>query len=184
MVNNSADQIPQEDVKRWLETDMWTAIPEPTLTTLLSSPPFITIPGILNFRDLSLTTPSYIQPGLLFRSGALDPSLPPASTAVLQDSLGIKLILDLRSDREVARAPDPQIPGIENLWMKTEREPTPIQLEKYMGNGKGGYVQEYEQILEIYTGSIREALRWVRDAKGPMLFHCSGAFQPKLAIPF
>lgn len=158
-----------------LETDMTIPIAGPALTYFLSQAPFLPIPGILNLRDLGLSAPSYIRPNLLFRSGALASPLPLSSSISLKDTLGVKLLLDLRSEREIARAPEPILDGVENLWVQSERAPTPISFQGFEGKGaKEGYTRMYEEVLEIHKGSFGRALEWVRDGRGAVLFHCSG----------
>lgn len=175
MATSTANDGPLYNIAEVLETDMTIPIPEPALAHLLSQPPFLPIPGILNLRDLGLSAPSYIRPNLLFRSGALASPLPPSSIASLKDTLSIKIILDLRSEREIARAPDPILDGVENLWVKSERAPTPISFQGFEGKGaKEGYKRMYEEVLEIHKGSFGRALEWVRDGRGAVLFHCSG----------
>ena len=76
--------------------------------------------NIQNLRDLGgLTTMDgkKVKPGLLFRSGKLD-----AATAsdieMLSNSLHIGKIVDFRMEDEAKQAPDPTIPGVENVYIK------------------------------------------------------------------
>lgn len=82
----------------------------------LSSPPFIPVEGVINFRDLGLSSTNQIHPGLLFRSGELT-HLTPAGADTLASSLHIRAVFDLRSETEVntfaSRTPD--APALRNV---------------------------------------------------------------------
>ncbi|KAF2184319.1 hypothetical protein K469DRAFT_666745 [Zopfia rhizophila CBS 207.26] len=161
------------DLKKLVETDITDVIDASTINTILSKPPFIPIPGIVNLRDIGIDASPYIRPDLIFRSGGLN-ALSDSSKAQLKDELDIKLILDLRSDREIARSPDPVIEGVKNLHLTSTIVPSPINLEEFIVNGgKDGYVKMYGEILEIHKPSIRAALEWLRDEGTPLLFHCT-----------
>jgi hypothetical protein len=157
---------------------MSVSIPPAALAPALANPPFIPIPGILNLRDPGCSNPSYLRPGLLYRSGALAAPLPPRSVALLKDTLHIELVLDLRSESEVLRAPDPEMEGVRNVWVRSEREATALDLGAFVKSGaREGYVGMYGEVLENYRESFGEALRWVGErghGGGAMLFHCSG----------
>jgi protein tyrosine/serine phosphatase len=87
-----------------------------TLTDVLSSPPFITVPSIFNFRDLSglPSQPTGIAPGIAYRCGTLE-NLTPEGIEALKE-LGIKTIFDLRSLAERNAFPTVEIDGVENIW--------------------------------------------------------------------
>ncbi|KAF2690790.1 hypothetical protein K458DRAFT_355046 [Lentithecium fluviatile CBS 122367] len=156
-----------------INTDIRTPIPAPLLTQALTEPPFIPIPGITNLRDLGRLPSSPIRPNLFYRSGALQ-NLPSASLTRLRDDLGVKLVLDLRSKGETARSPDPEIEGIKNAYFESKRVPRPIEMVKFIDEGgKRGYVELYDEVLDIYEESVRGVLEWVRDGGGPVLFHCT-----------
>ena len=89
---------------------------------ILSSPPFITVEGVINFRDFgSLGAPNApssegnnlkIKPGLLFRSGELT-KLSDSGKETLK-KLGITTVFDLRSDLEIKKyqSATPDIEGV------------------------------------------------------------------------
>ena len=57
-----------------IATPITEPIPSPITDRLLASPPFISIPGLFNARDLSdVTQPaSNIRPAYIYRSGSLE----------------------------------------------------------------------------------------------------------------
>lgn len=110
---------------------------EDYVRTRLSQPPFVTIDGVLNIRDLGsyqTADPSLItKPSLMYRSGEVAGIteegiflVSPSTRIATQShelgksqlkSLGITHIFDLRSDPEMAKwqTPIPQIDGVEMI---------------------------------------------------------------------
>lgn len=95
------------------------AIDEAVVKKTLSSPPFINVEGIINFRDfgalpstLPSVTPLSIRAGYLFRSGELK-RLTDAGKETLRQ-LGIKKVFDLRLDFEIKEfnAATPEVDGV------------------------------------------------------------------------
>jgi len=90
---------------------------------LLSSDPFVKVPGSFNARYLTSRFPllqvdgseeSTIREKYIYRSGALSHLRPEGREALI--SLGIKDIYDLRSEKERDLEPDPSIDGVEAHW--------------------------------------------------------------------
>ncbi|CDO73781.1 hypothetical protein BN946_scf185015.g109 [Trametes cinnabarina] len=83
----------------------------------LSRPPFVTIPGVVNVRDLGsypTSSPGLVtRPGLVYRSGEISHITPEGMQKLRQ--LGITTIYDLRSETEMHRyeTPIPTIEGVE-----------------------------------------------------------------------
>ncbi|KAF2740620.1 hypothetical protein EJ04DRAFT_558613 [Polyplosphaeria fusca] len=168
----------QHELHKLVETDMLDVIPKSIVDDVLSKPPFTVVPGVVNIRDLGAFASPYVKHNLIYRSGTLSPphprSLPPASLSMLRDELGIKLILDMRNDREIAGAPDPVLQGVQNVHLRSTKPPTPTDMNAFLENGGiRGYVNMYEEILDIHTPSIQKALEWIRDEGTPLLFHCT-----------
>lgn len=162
------------DLKELAEIDMELPIQKAILDEVLTKDPFTPVPGIINMRCLGSLPSSRIRKGLIYRSGALN-NLPLSSLSTLKDDLGIKLILDLRTQREITRSPNPAIAGVTNKHFDSLRVPSPLDLSEFVEEGgKKGYVKMYEEVLEIHQPSIRAALEWVRDEGSPLLFHCTG----------
>ncbi len=174
-------------------------LPEPELTRVLNSDPFIPIPGALNLRTIS--SPS-LPPNLIFRSGALS-HLPLTALAPLKDTYKITTIFDLRSAREREKSPSPEIPGIETVWIPSTVDvdarflgagatatlvDEKIQPEKpklaavrikpadFVANdGKDGYLKMYGEILDSHRDAYRAVFERLRDGRGGVLFHCTGS---------
>lgn len=157
------------DLKTLTETDINTPIPSRTLDIALNNLSFLPIPNAINIRDLGGLPSSPIRSGLIYRSGAIHPVDPSSLT-----SLSLSLILDLRSDREIHRNPNPSIPGVQKISLPGTRAPSPINMTDFIPNaGADGYAAMYMEILEIYAPSFKRALEWLRDEQTPMLFHCT-----------
>ncbi len=118
MANDPSPQYPNNDL---LLTDMASPLDPTTVTNILSKPPFIAIPGALNLRDLGLLPNSPIPPGLIYRSGAIN-----GISAKDLASLNIRMILDLRSLREVLRDPTKAVDGVENVHVEAARVPRAV----------------------------------------------------------
>jgi hypothetical protein len=179
MATNSATY----DLKSLAEKDMYDPIDKKIVEETLAKDPFITVPGVINIRDIgALASPHQFRRGLVYRSGALN-KLPASSLAQLKDGLGVKMILDLRAEHEIVRSPNPVIEGVKNVHFDSSRIPTPVEMHEFVANGgMDGYVKMYEEVLEIHGPNIRAALEWLRDEKSPMLFHCTGAFPPSAPL--
>ncbi|KAK4122338.1 hypothetical protein N657DRAFT_647024 [Parathielavia appendiculata] len=168
----SADQ----DLLTLCQTDAFTPIPEATLHSIFSNPPFVPIPDTFNARDLGLLPGSPIRPGLIYRSGGFFRGLSPEGAATIAGKLGVKKMFDLRSVREHERQPDPNIDGVEGVWVKPGEEDAVVVLEDFLdGEGEKGYVAMYLDVLQVYRDGIRAVLEHVRDGRGEegLLFHCT-----------
>lgn len=110
-----------------------------TLARILSSPPFVTVEGVINFRDVAgVHTPASLDPNIhgneksghrvksstFFRSGELT-RLTPAGLAKLRDELHITTIFDLRSKREVEKW-KAGTPGVATVGDGGEEEPIKV----------------------------------------------------------
>ncbi|CAO2658668.1 Nn.00g063910.m01.CDS01 [Neocucurbitaria sp. VM-36] len=146
---------------------MSTPLPASTTTSILSAAPFICIPGIINIRDLGLLPSSPIAPGLLFRSGAIHTAA--ASSPDDIASLGVNMVLDLRTEGEVKRGADPVVEGV--------GVPSPIgnlvMSDFIEEGGVKAYTAMYLEVLEVYAPSFKRALEWLRDERSGILFHCT-----------
>lgn len=94
-----------------------------------TSLPFVlTLQGGSNFRDLGgyeTEDGRHVKWGQVYRSGALG-KLTDADLAVL-DTIGIKLVCDLRSDSEVAALPDPTVGTAEQIRLSVNDESVDVQ---------------------------------------------------------
>ena len=145
-------------------TPMSTPISSAPLTAALSAPPFIPLASSLNIRDMGLLPAAPIPAALIYRSGTLPPTPSPSySSTPSLSTLNPSLILDLRSARETLASPDPIIPGAQNVSIEPVRRPASVDLAAFAKNGgRAGYVAMYMDILDVYRGSWRVGLEWVR----------------------
>ncbi|GJN83149.1 hypothetical protein PLIIFM63780_006697 [Purpureocillium lilacinum] len=164
-------------------------IPPQSLTTALSSPPFITtIPGALNVRDLGAYAPlrGLLRPRTVFRSGTLD-FLPAESRPLLRSQLGVSRVVDFRRRDEV------KVPllleggdGVQGVTLVSCPYMDGREQPRQMGPGdfvakegeelSTGYEVMYDVILRGYTTGYRtvfEALRTAGEGDA-VLFHCTG----------
>jgi hypothetical protein len=174
------------DLPTVLEIPMSTTLEESQVTQIITSPPFLPIPHVLNLRSLS--APS-LRPNLIFRSGSLD-HLPASSLTPLHSTYNITTIIDLRSAKERAEYPSPSIPGVETLWIPSSADAAVgigaanvapktvlkgIDFGSFVGNGGvDGYVRMYGGILETHKEAYKTVFERLRDEDGGLLFHCTG----------
>ncbi|KAK4449148.1 hypothetical protein QBC34DRAFT_99227 [Podospora aff. communis PSN243] len=160
------------------QTDVTSPIPTSTLYPLLTSPPFLSIPGTFNTRDLGLLpyppgTPR-IRPGLVIRTASLQ-GLTPEGGAALRE-LGIKTIYDLRSIKEHETAPDPEVEGVEGVWVAGDERDAMEDVRGFVeGGGEAGYEGMYLGVLGDYREVFKRVLEGIRDGegKGGVLLHCN-----------
>ncbi|KXX79302.1 Tyrosine-protein phosphatase [Madurella mycetomatis] len=162
------------------QTDVSQPLLPEILLPVLQQPPFVSLPGSFNTRDLGLLPGSPIRPGLAYRSGGfLTPDLPAEAAAAIVWKLGIKRIFDLRSVKEHERQPDPAIAGAEVVWTRPGEEDPLVNLEEFVeGEGEKGYANMYLDVLRVYAGAIKAVLEYVRDRDGSeeseaFMFHCA-----------
>ncbi|KAL4888098.1 protein-tyrosine phosphatase-like protein [Aspergillus ambiguus] len=171
------DRSEYRDLLRLAERDMFDPIPQETLDEVLSTPPFIAVPGTFNVRDLGAFGAPYIRTGRIYRSGMLG-YLTEEGKKRVSDDMGVRLVLDLRAARERASIPPPDIPGVKFAWIPSEGAQTHLDLNDFVGErgGEKGYTKMYLEIMEEYAASFRHALEHIRDdadSDGGILFHCS-----------
>ncbi|MEU3504063.1 tyrosine-protein phosphatase [Streptomyces hundungensis] len=158
----------------------------------------IAIPAttIANLRDLGSTPLSggrTVRPGLVFRAGQLDRMDPATDPAVA--ALGLRTILDLRTDAERADHPD-RVPAGARLLVADALADTlsasgapaaaqlkhvladPVLAEEHLGGGRAQarFADTYRALVS--TGSARAAYRTLltelaADDALPLLFHCT-----------
>ncbi|KAM5347156.1 hypothetical protein ACJ41O_010161 [Fusarium nematophilum] len=150
-------------------------------------PPFHSIPGLPNFRDLGglpvpiASRPSHtIKPGVVFRSA--EPSrVTPSGIAALQD-LKISHVYDLRSQVEIKRYASAirEWPGAERVFVPVfldddySPEAIAVRFQHYSAEGTAGFVEAYKSIWETGTGPITTILSHLAAPKpSPLLVHCT-----------
>ncbi|KAJ5983859.1 hypothetical protein N7481_005958 [Penicillium waksmanii] len=165
--------INTDNLREVLKTDIKTPIPETTVSKIISLPPFITVPGVSNFRDLSHD--EKLRAGYVYRSGNLS-DITEEGKAILAKELGITTIFDLRNEGERLRAPSPVIEGIDTIWMPYGARPASLNLRDFAGEDTSatGFVKMYNGILDAATPAFSQVFSHIRDQPDdPFIFHCS-----------
>ncbi|KAH9850816.1 protein-tyrosine phosphatase-like protein [Lenzites betulinus] len=150
----------------------------------LSRPPFVSVDGVVNVRDLGPYPTSHpglvTKPGTAYRSGEVS-HITPEGMQKLKD-LGVTTIYDLRSDTEMVRygTPIPAVDGIEVVHIpvfKTEDyspESMAKRFELYASGKIEAFMILYSQILNSAGPAFGVVLRHIRDRpNSPCLFHCT-----------
>jgi protein-tyrosine phosphatase len=152
---------------------------------------------VANLRDLGgtpLADGGRVRPGLVFRSGQLDRLDPTADPRFA--ALGVRTILDLRTDAERAEHPDRAPEGVRLLVADAladklaqagiapaaaqlkEILTDPVRAERELGGGRAELFFEDTYRALVSTASAQAAYRTLLlelaapDA-GPLLFHCT-----------
>ncbi|KAI0434796.1 tyrosine phosphatase [Xylaria sp. FL1042] len=153
-------------------------------TSGLPCPPFVSVPGLPNFRDAggyevvsdSPSIPSaegkrrakVVRRGVLFRSS--EPSrLTDIGAVQLSQQLGIKLVYDLRSAVEIARSVGSGHGFPLREWEGSERKFVPVFLDQdyspealalryknYASESDEGFIEAYKDILNAATDPANE----------------------------
>ena len=182
MSSTQEDDHGNANLATLLTTDIRTELPPQQTAKILSQRPFVSIPGLFNLRDLSTPQddgPPAIRPGFIYRSGALT-HITPAGKTALVDTLHLGTIFDLRRPEERARAPSPDIPGVETVWVPYAFTPVPVNPRDFAGpdGGVSGFVKMYLAVLECAEPAFQAVFQQIRDhPERPLLFHCSGLSQ-------
>lgn len=130
-----------------------------------------------NFRDVAgpgypTTDGGRVRTGVFYRSNDL--RLTAADHDVLA-GLGLRAVLDLRSDSEVALHPDPDVPGA--TWLHFDAIGIPMEQVAGLGTREAAraLMQEVYRAFVVHPKSrtaFGGALRQLAEG-GPQLFHCS-----------
>lgn len=170
------------NLQKLLATDIRTQIPNEVVDSIMSRPPFVAIPGVINARDISNhasgSTQPPVRPEFAYRSGALA-NISPEGKAFLLRRLGISVIFDLRHPGERTQAPSPKIEGVEIVWAPYTSTPIPVDLRDFAHGDEGasGYAKMYLNIMNVSAPIFQRVFQHIRDApQKPFLFHCSGRF--------
>ncbi|EMD40582.1 hypothetical protein CERSUDRAFT_111177, partial [Gelatoporia subvermispora B] len=151
----------------------------------LSQPPFVSIAGVHNVRDLgsyrSATSPGHMtKPRLIFRSAEVS-SITDEGIAQLK-ALGVDKVYDMRSDTEIERygTPCPELEGIEIVRVPVFKvedyspEMMAKRFELYASGQTEAFMELYSQILDHAGPAFGAIMRHIRDHSDEgMLFHCT-----------
>ncbi|KAM6496098.1 Protein-tyrosine phosphatase-like protein [Amanita muscaria] len=152
---------------------------------VLSHPPFVTIEGVINVRDLGhLPSTRYpgktTRPNLLFRSAELSRITDEGKAQLKQ--LGITTVFDTRADIELTKynAPLPSIDGVTFIrapvFQKEDYSPESMakRFQLYASGKTEAFMELYSQILDHGGPCFGAILRHVRDRPTEgCLFHCT-----------
>lgn len=157
-------------------TDVRTVIPPEQFLPVLTSAPFIASRSLLNLRDAGAVPGSAIPAGRAYRCGTLEyAARDPEALAWL--AAHVRHVYDLRREgAERDGAPDPTIPGVENVWRPARGEyATPTLADFAAAEGVAAWRKQYLNVALAYAPTFAAVLEHVRDRpREPMLFHCSG----------
>lgn len=188
-VETSAPNFPchHQDMKSFLinsaRTSQIPVVSQPVMPDL--GPPFHSIPGLANFRDLGNCPVNshpgrVIKPGLIYRSA--EPSrITDEGISALQ-ALNITHVYDLRSNVEIKR----HATAIRE-WPQSQRvfvpifqdedyspEAIAIRYQNYSSEGSEGFVEAYRTILEAGSGPFATILSHLASPEAsPFLVHCT-----------
>ncbi|KAL9083154.1 MAG: hypothetical protein Q9165_008641 [Trypethelium subeluteriae] len=160
----------------------------------LPSPPFITVPGISNFRDVGgipTSSSAKVSSGILFRSA--DPSNVTEAGLVELKNLGVTHIFDLRSSIEIDRDawnagkgadPEAGAEGIRRMGIKRSWAPvfagddySPEKIawryRQYAREGTEGFTHAYADILRAGAPSFSNIFMHLAHVPSPCLVHCT-----------
>lgn len=173
---------PQYNIPKLVATDIRTQIPNDIVDNVMSRPPFVAIPGVVNARDISEhasgSSQSPVRPGFAYRSGALE-KVSPEGRVFLIRQLGISVIFDLRHQGERMQSPSPDIEGVQTVWAPYTCTPVPVDPKDFAHEDEGasGYAKMYLEIMKVSAPIFQKVFEHIRDTpREPFLFHCSGKF--------
>ncbi|TVY75902.1 Tyrosine-protein phosphatase, partial [Lachnellula suecica] len=155
----------------------------------LPSPPFLSISGIPNFRDLGgypiTASPAHsVKRSIIYRCG--EPSLVKEDGIKTMQKLGITHMYDLRSEPELQRNRDAgrgdvvEWEGCERVFVPVFRnedyspEGLAVRLKDYASNDAEGFTRAYADILKNAPDSYRTILLHIaNDPEKPLIVHCT-----------
>ncbi|OBT83262.1 hypothetical protein VE02_07605 [Pseudogymnoascus sp. 03VT05] len=125
------------DISELVRMDMRVELPPPIVAEILSSPPFVTIPGVINVRYISSTaTALNIRQGFAYRSGP-PTKITGSGIRKLVEDVGVKTIFDLRNSSEREKFPWPEILGAETVWLAYAATPERADLDVFAKDDAG-----------------------------------------------
>ncbi|OBT64142.1 hypothetical protein VE03_06279 [Pseudogymnoascus sp. 23342-1-I1] len=154
---SQANKTLHYNISKLVRADLREQIPPPVVAEILSSPPFVTILGAINVRDISSTRTAHnIRQGFVYRSGALT-KITGLAMAKLVEDVGVKTIFDLRNSSERENHPSPEIPGAETIWLAYAAAPQKADMDAF-GKSDGGvsaFVDMYDDVLEVLRPTFK-----------------------------
>jgi hypothetical protein len=166
------------DLKQLSAISIKESIPKDALKTALATPPFVPLEGSLNLRDIGLLPGSPIKPGLIYRSGSLH-NIPSSLFPRFHNELNIKTVFDLRHEKERQQFPEPEIPGVDMVWLKSDTPPKLVDPASFVErDGIPGFVAMYKGLLTLCASGYKKILEHLRDHPNEgILWHCTHLFE-------
>ncbi|GES62767.1 protein-tyrosine phosphatase-like protein [Aspergillus terreus] len=164
-----------EDLHRLLQTGIRTELPSDTVARIITQPPFVSVPGFINVRDIS-SVDSAVRRGIAYRSAAPPVALSAEAQHALVHSLGVTTIFDLRRPLERAKLPNPVIDGVQTVWLPYAFEAPPPTYADFGGRDGGmeSFTRLYRSYLDTHVPIYKRVFEHIRDRpQEPFLFHCS-----------
>ncbi|KAI0340906.1 hypothetical protein BDW22DRAFT_1333671 [Trametopsis cervina] len=150
----------------------------------LSKPPFISVPGVFNIRDLGSYSTRYngmiTKPNILYRSGEVSKITEEGKQQLKE--LGVEIIYDLRSDTEIMKydTPCPTIDGVKVVRVPVFKledyspEMMVKRFELYSSGKTEAFMELYSQILDHGGPAFGAVFRHIRDnPDSSCIFHCT-----------
>ncbi|KFX94755.1 hypothetical protein V490_04194 [Pseudogymnoascus sp. VKM F-3557] len=164
------------DISELVTRGLREKIPDPIVKDVLSSPPFVTLSGTFNVRDLSgPRTARNIRDGFIYRSGALT-NITGLGMRKLVVDFEVRTIFDLREESEREKTPPPVIPGAEIVWIPYAAYRTRVDLKNFVRDdgGLSAFMDMYDDILKVLQPTYKAVFTHIRDnPTKPILFHCA-----------
>lgn len=133
-----------------------------------------------NFRDIGGIPTSdgrFVKTGLLFRSGDLF-RLSETDVGIMEE-IGIRMIIDFRSDREVVKFPNPPIGTVQEkkriVIIDSAREIAERMMEEEDAEGMGTIlVTDYRRLARDHVADFREFFHVLAATdRLPLVYHCA-----------
>lgn len=166
------------DINALAATAARNAIAPDQYLPIVTAPPFIPSRALFNIRDIGQVSGSGVPAGLAYRCGALD-HVAKDPDAVAWMTSHVKKVFDLRkAGAERETAPDPELEGVENIWLPPSGVyPTPKLEDFVVNNGIDAWKVQYMVVARMYAPTFKAVLDHIRDQPTvPFLFHCTGKY--------
>ncbi|KAI9055363.1 hypothetical protein LZ554_000320 [Drepanopeziza brunnea f. sp. 'monogermtubi'] len=146
--------------------------PPPQALTGDIQPPFVSIPGLANFRDIGgwpiegarrSVVPSSVRIGVLFR-GPDTTTVTGQGVLKLRETIGVRTDFDLRSRGQIEKGGFRELEGIERVWAPAfpDEEYSPEKAARryvlYASEGTEGIVEAFTEILTHGAPACRTIL--------------------------
>ncbi|KAF8161799.1 protein-tyrosine phosphatase-like protein [Mycena galopus ATCC 62051] len=151
--------------------------------TVLSSPPFVTIEGVINVRTIGgykVGASHLVNPKLVFRSGEVSGITETGKEQLL--ALGIRRVFDMRTNLEINsyKTAPADIPGVELVRVPVGKEDpweagsVEKRLKQYWELELEAFVNDADQTL-LFGAPAFEAIfsHFLEKPGEPCLFHCT-----------